>query len=240
MNFLDATDLIRLNAEIEHNLTLDGDLLPLPGKDPLLLLANRHQDGYVFYYRRQVPLALREQIDALGPQRAFEDDAAVQAILAGYSPCMRLVEGVGGYFSAAPIPDEFSGVILEGDTYQIEVDGQAVSRAWTWFESDEAAELVVEALPDFRRLGYARQVAAAWAAGVMQAGRVAFYSYLADNEASAALARSLGVVEYATWVAYLRCRSPQMSRTRVASGGITANEEQRMGKSDWRTANGAE
>ncbi len=213
MNYLDATDLIRLNAEIEHNLTLDGDLLPLPGKDPLLLLANRHQDGYVFYYRRQVPLALREQIDALGPQRAFEDDAAVQAILAGYSPCMRLVEGVGGYFSAAPIPDEFSGVILEGDTYQIEVDGQAVSRAWT---------------------------CAAWAAGVMQAGRVAFYSYLADNEASAALARSLGVVEYATWVAYLRCRSPQMSRTRVASGGITANEEQRMGKSDWRTANGAE
>jgi hypothetical protein len=44
---------------------------------------------------------------------------------------------------------------------------------------------------------------------------VAFYSYLADNEGSAALARSLGVVEYATWVAYLRCRSPQMSRTRV-------------------------
>ncbi len=115
-----------------------------------------------------------------------------------------------------PTPDEYPGVVQQGGNYQIEVAGQAVSRAWTWFESDEAAELVVEALPDFRRHGYARQVAAAWAAGVMQAGRVAFYSYLADNEGSAALARSLGVVEYATWIAYLRCRSPQMSRSRVA------------------------
>jgi len=215
MNHFEATDLIRLNTEIEHDFNRGGDLVPLPGRDPLLLLANRHRDGYVFYYRQQVPSALRAQIGALGAERAFDDDTAVQAILAGYAPCTRLVEGVGGYFAAAPTPDEFPGVIHEGDSYQIEVDGQAVSRAWTGFESDDAAELVVEALSDFRRQGYARQVAAAWAAGVMQAGRVAFYSYLADNEGSAALARSLGVVEYATWIAYLRCRSPQMSRSRV-------------------------
>lgn len=216
MVYLEATDLIRLNLEIEHHLTEDGDLVPLPGKDPLLLLASRHQDGYVFYYRQQMPARLRAEIDALGLERAFDDDAAVQAILAGYAPCTRLVEGVGGYFAAAPTADEFPHVIREGDSYHIEVDGQAVSRAWTWFESDEAAEVVVEALPEFRRHGYARQVAAAWAAGVMQSGRVAFYGYLADNEASAALARSLGVVEYANWVAYLRCRGPQMSRSRVA------------------------
>lgn len=217
MNYLEATDLIRLNTEIEHDLTPDGDLVPLAGKDPLLLLANRHQDGYVFYYRQQVPPALRAQIDALGPQRAFDDDSAVQAILAGYAPHMRLVEGVGGYFAEMPTVEAFSDVVLEGDSYQIEIDGQAVSRAWSWTESDEAAELIVEALPDFRRQGYGRQVAAAWAAGVMQTGRVAFYNYLAGNEASAALAHSLGVVEYANWVAYLRCRSPQMSHARVAS-----------------------
>lgn len=216
MNPYEAIDLIRMNTEIEHDLTPDGDLVPLPGKDPLLLLAHCYQDGYVFYYRQQVPPALREQIDALGPQRVFDDDAAIQAILAGYAPCTRLVEGVSGYFAQAPTPNEFPGVVQEGDSYQIEIEGQAVSRAWTWFESDEAAELVVEALPDFRRHGYARQVAAAWAAGVMQAGRVAFYSYRADNQASAALARSLGVVEYATWIAYLRCRTPEMSRNRVA------------------------
>lgn len=215
MKHLEATDLIRLNTEIEHDFTRGGDLVPLPGRDPLLLLANRHRDGYVFYYRQQVPSALREQIGALGAQRAFDDDSTVQAILAGYARCTRWVEGVGGYFAAMPAPEEYPGVVHDGDSYQIEVDGQAVSRAWTGFESDDAAELVVEALSDYRRQGYARQVAAAWAAGVMQAGRVAFYSYLADNEGSAALARSLGVVEYATRVAYLRCRSPQMSRARV-------------------------
>lgn len=216
MNPLDATDLIRLNAAMEHNLTAAGDLVPLPGKDPLLLLAHRHRDGYVFRYREQVPSMLRAQIEALGPQRAFDDDAAVQAILADYAPHTRLVEGVGGYFADAPAPDEFRGVVRQDDSYCIAIDGQVVSQAWTWFESEEGAELVVEALPDFRRQGYARQVAAAWAAEVIQAGRVAFYSYLAGNEASAALARSLGVVEYATWVAYLRCRGPQIARNRLA------------------------
>ncbi len=219
MNHLEATDLIRLNTEIEHDLTQDGDLVPLPGKDPLLLLANRHRDGYVFYYRQQVPALVRDQIDALGLERAFGDDTAVQGILAGFEPCTRWIEGVGGYFAEAPAPEEYLGVVHQGGNYQIEVDGQAVSRAWTGFESDEAAELVVEALPDFRRQGYARQVAAAWAAGVMQDGRVAFYSYLADNEGSAALARSLGVVEYATWVAY----------TEV---GEAAGVSQRMGNSE--------
>ena len=130
MNRYEATDLIRMNTEIEHDLTPDGDLVPLPGKDPLLLLANRHQDGYVFYYRQHVPAELREQIDALGPQRAFHDDVAVQEILTGYSPCTRLVEGVGGYFPKAPMPDEFPGVVQEGDNYRIEIDGQAVSRAY--------------------------------------------------------------------------------------------------------------
>ncbi len=240
MNPIDATDLIRLYTGIEHDFTSDGDLVPLPGKDPLVLLANRYPGGYIFYYRQQVPPAVRAQIEALGEARAFDDDGAIQSILAGFASHTRWTEGIGGYFAAIPMPHEFSEVTVENNRYQIEIDGQVVSRAQTWRESDEAAELVVEALPDFRRHGYARQVASAWAAGVMQSGRVAFYGYLADNEGSAALARSLGVVEYATWVAYLRCRSPQMARTRVASGGITANEEQRMGKCDRRTAIGAE
>lgn len=215
MSQLDATDLIRLHAAMEHDLTAAGDLVPLPGRDPLLLLAHRHQDGYVFRYRQQVPSTLRAQIEALGPQRAFDDDVAVQAILAGYAPHTRLIEGVGGYFAEAPMPDEFRSVIRQDDSYCIAIDGQVVSQAWTWFESEEGAELVVEALPDFRRQGYARQVAAAWAAEVIQAGRVALYNYLTDNEASAALARSLGVVKYATWIAYLRCRGPQMARNRL-------------------------
>ncbi len=215
MNPIDATDLIRLYTEIEHDVTPDGDLVPLPGKDPLLLLANRHLGGYIFYYRQQVPPAVRAQIEALGQARAFDDDGAIQAILAGFAAHTRWTEGIGGYFAAMPTADEFPKVIVEDNSYQIEIDGLVVSRAHTWRESDEAAELVVEALPDFRRQGYARQVAAAWAADVMQAGRVAFYSYLTGNEGSAALARSLGVVQYATWVAYLRCRDPLMPRSRL-------------------------
>jgi hypothetical protein len=215
MNHIDAPDLIRLYTEIEHDVTPDGDLVPLPGKDPLLLLANRYPGGYIYYYHQHMLPSVRARIEALGEARAFDDDGAVQSILAGYASHTRWTEGIGGYFAAVPTPDEFPGVTVENNSYQIEVGGQVVSRAQTWRESDEAAELVVEALPNFRRQGYARQVAAAWAAGVMQGGRVAFYSYLTGNEGSAALARSLGVVEYATWVAYLRCRSPLIPRNRL-------------------------
>jgi len=57
-------------------------------------------------------------------------------------------------------------------------------------------------LPEHRRRGYGRQVAAAWAHHVMKQGRVAFFSHVHGNMASRALASSLGVVEYGASAAY--------------------------------------
>jgi hypothetical protein len=53
-----------------------------------------------------------------------------------------------------------------------------------------------------RRRGYARQVVAAWATYVLGEGKVAFYSHEAGNVASEALARSLGVAQYAVMTNY--------------------------------------
>lgn len=213
---LAATELIKLSTEIEHEITPGGDLVPLPGKDPLLLIVYRYRGGYVMYYRRQVPVVLRAQIAALGAERIYADRAAVQAILADYTPCSRTVAGIGCYFDRMPAPDEYPDVIYDGQGYTITVDGYAVSRAWTQGGSDRAAELAVETRQGFRGRGYARQVAAAWAADVIRDGRVAFYSYQVGNTGSAALARSLGVVAYAKWVTYMRCRRRKESHVRVA------------------------
>ena len=70
----------------------------------------------------------------------------------------------------------------------------------TWLNL--AAELALEVLPEYRRRGYGRQVASAWANHIMQEGLVAFYSHLHDNLPSQALAQSLGVVQYAASAGY--------------------------------------
>jgi predicted GNAT family acetyltransferase len=75
-------------------------------------------------------------------------------------------------------------------------DGLTVAQAWDTRSSPGAVEVEVETHADHRRRGYARQVAAAWAARVLNEGKTAFYAHTVENEASAALARSLQL----TWL----------------------------------------
>ncbi len=75
-------------------------------------------------------------------------------------------------------------------------EGKVVSRAWSSREDDFAAELAVETDEAYRRQGYAKAVASAWAARIIGKGKVAFYSHRVDNWASGALARSLNAVHF--------------------------------------------
>jgi hypothetical protein len=74
------------------------------------------------------------------------------------------------------------------------VDGRQVAEATSSRSNDAAAELWVHTDPEFRRRGYAAQVASAWGASVTAEGKVAFYSHLHHNAASRSLAGHLGVV----------------------------------------------
>lgn len=201
-NDLTAADLVRLNIEIENKITPDGDLIPLPGKESALFSISRHKDGYVTYFRYDIPSSIGERIRSLNPEQALYDYETVRQILAEYVPCSKVFAGHGCYFVHVPTSNEYPDVVLHNGRYVVTVNGAPVSWAWTQDSSERAAELAVETLPEFRRRGYARQVVAAWAVDVMRAGKIAFYSYRIDNSASGALAHGLGVVQYATSVGY--------------------------------------
>ena len=79
------------------------------------------------------------------------------------------------------------------EAYSIVIGGQSVASASSSRSDDDAAELWIETDAAHRRHGYATGLAQAWADGVRQAGKVAFYSHLHDNAGSAALARRLNV-----------------------------------------------
>jgi RimJ/RimL family protein N-acetyltransferase len=81
------------------------------------------------------------------------------------------------------------------------VDGAAVSLCYSCRLTDRAAEAGLETLEEYRGRGYAPAVVAAWARAVRDAGRIPFYSTSWDNTASQAVARKLGLVQYAVMFA---------------------------------------
>ena len=77
-------------------------------------------------------------------------------------------------------------------------DGQAVSVCATVRAAGHACEAGVETLARFRGRGYACHAVASWANAVRLQRRIPLYSTSWDNEASVAVARKLGLVQYAT------------------------------------------
>ena len=77
------------------------------------------------------------------------------------------------------------------------VDGAAVSLCYSCRLTDRGAAAGLETLEGYRGRGYAPAVVAAWARAVRESGRIPFYSTQPENTASQAVARKLGLVQYA-------------------------------------------
>jgi predicted GNAT family acetyltransferase len=89
------------------------------------------------------------------------------------------------------------GLLESGkEAFAVLVDGEIVSTCESSRENEQAGEAWVRTLESFRRRGFARQVTAAWGHWLMQRGKVPFYSHVSANQASRAVAQSLGLVQY--------------------------------------------
>lgn len=92
------------------------------------------------------------------------------------------------------------GEIAEGraPVMAIVEDGYPVSICFCSRRTAEAAEAGLETAEAYRGRGYGHRVTAAWALAVRASGRIPLYSTSWDNTASLAVARKLGLIQYAS------------------------------------------
>jgi predicted GNAT family acetyltransferase len=77
--------------------------------------------------------------------------------------------------------------------HAIEQDDKIVSTCVSSRENEFCGEAWVYTLPQYRNRGYAQKVVSAWAASLMKAGKIPFYSHKIQNNASSHLAKRLGL-----------------------------------------------
>ncbi len=199
---MDAEKLIELNLELENDIDENGDLVPFEANKDCLLYVSKHVSGFSIYFNHTVPSSIREKLKKIEPEILIQDIETAKGIFSEFIPCKKMTTFVSCYFTCTPSPDEFPDVVQEKEIFVIKKDNKKVSSAWAQEENDRAIELAVETLPEYQKRGYGRQVVAACVHKAITEGKVAFYSYVADNIGSAALAKNLGVVQYAESTAF--------------------------------------
>lgn len=131
-----------------------------------------------------MPVDVRREIEALDPEAAPTRHERGGQVLGRHAVCDSIWAGLEYYFARRPSPAEFRDVAYQKGCHVVGVGGVPVSWAWTSEASDEAEELAVETAPEHRRRGYARRAVSAWAARVLDEGKVALYSHETGNVAS--------------------------------------------------------
>lgn len=186
-------EAVRLQLELERIGVAAGNVMVrLPGPDPddiPRVAIYRHRAGWAFLCDETITGSARMRLRSLDAPTLFDDQAAVEAVI---GPTRRAAYRTHTF---DVVPDATGeNVVAEPGLWAVYDGGRRVAWASSSREGPRAAELAVETLPEYRRRGYARRVASAWAAARLAAGKTCFYSYLIDNHPSAMLARSLGVV----------------------------------------------
>ena len=195
----DTLELIMRQLEIERKAVVEGDLLVRTrGPDPddiASVSVYQHGSAHLQLFGEDVSPDQRATLRRLGAARAFTDQRAVEAVI---GPREREHFRIYTFDRSAPA----AGVVAEDNVWSLYHGEVLASRAFSSREGRRAAELAVETKPPFRRRGFARRVACAWADAQLTQGRIAFYSHAVSNAASQALATSLPVTERFEVVTY--------------------------------------
>ena len=196
-------ELVHLQIKLEYHLTSDGRLVPFPGStEQARFIVYQVSSGCQRFFRADLPEPVCAQLWTVSGEEALRGTEKVKAILSVHGPCGPVWTGKSYFFRGPPDSGSFRRVVRENKRFVMVKCGEVVSWAFSARENDASAELAVETIPQFRRKGFAKATASAWADGVISAGKIAFFSHAHDNVASEALARSLGLVHFTTAAAY--------------------------------------
>jgi len=196
-------ELVNLQIELEYRLGPQRRLIPFPGStEQSRFIVYEVPGKFVRFFRQDLPDAICNQLEAIPGESALSGSDAVRAVLSSHAPCGPVWRGRSYFFPLSPTPGIFQSVTREHDRFVVVDSDEVVSWSFSARENDACAELAVETLPAFRRRGFAKATASAWAAAVINTGKVAFFSHSHDNRASEALAQSLRVQDFTTAAAY--------------------------------------
>lgn len=196
-----------------------GSNEPEPERAPHLYLAV--SDGIAFVrYRDDLPDALVERAERIldiANQSLARDTHALEsglgALAAAHAPGSQIHRGLAWTFPARienldgataitvrnldllqpHFPYAAAHLDAQSPCFAIEQDGTAVAICFSSRNTPDSAEAGVFTLESARGRGYAPRVVAAWARAVRTEGRVPLYSADAENQASRAVARTLGL-----------------------------------------------
>lgn len=179
----------------------------VPDEDlPLMLIARLRNGELVTYYDEAIPADLHTELSAT----IFE--------FPSIDPLLHVLEGhriqteFGHYktygFPSLPGMDPDVQCLSKQDArvkafgfdsfaeqvYAVEQNGGLASACVSTRENRACGEAWVYSAPEYRRYGFAQQAVRAWARSLLEAGKVPFYSHSIKNEASANLARKLGLL----------------------------------------------
>ncbi len=216
---MDPLSLNRLHLSLEcKGIDAANRVYRIPGPDPdpiHRVYVIRHAQGETFFFSADLQEKLRRKLLRIPARDYFDAPERIKAALAEGGLCEGMHIGRSYFFPPEISPRDFLGVTPVSrldpevvgrydrglrdsgkEAFAILVDGEIVSTCESSRENEQAGEAWVRTLEGFRRRGFARRVTAAWGYWLMQQGKVPFYSHVWENQASRAVAQSLGLVQY--------------------------------------------
>lgn len=217
------TDYVQIQLSLECiGFNYQGFLVRIPGADPddiARLYAFHVSNSFSIFFRSDVPPSIQEQIIAIGPEKAFEDHASVEAIFSQYDPCDEIRKWETYVLIEEPSDEEFPSVTQipwqpmehdqrasfssSRDQHVITQEGEVVSSCVSVRENDASAECYTFTEPDYRRRGFGKQVTASWASSILRLRKIPLYSHAVDNKSSRKLASSLSFLHTHSLVTYV-------------------------------------
>ncbi len=208
-------EALQLQLRLEGFEIINGNRLTqveaVPGEEiPLMVLAQLANGQVAAYFNESLEPNLSIELMEQTRQTQFPTTASLLEILDARKIPIQVGHYKTNLFPAAFL--DFVSSLVEcrskddiqvchfgfGDfterVYAIEQDDRIVSACVSTHENKSCGEAWVCTDPQFRHRGLARQVVSAWARDMLGVGKVPFYSHKLENNASAALAKRLGLL----------------------------------------------